>query len=62
MVGSFILLAVIMVLYFIPSIVAYSRHTGNRAAVLVIDFFLGWTFLGWVVALAMAAGSKPEYD
>lgn len=42
------------VAYIAPSIVAYIRHVRDLGAVLVINLFLGWTFLGWVVALAMA--------
>ena len=28
--------------------------------VLVVNFFLGWTFVGWVVALAMACAGSRE--
>jgi len=28
-------------------------------SVLVINLFLGWTFIGWVVAMAIAARSRP---
>jgi len=41
-------------LYFLPTIVAVARKVTNQGSVLVINFFLGWTFVGWVVALAMA--------
>ena len=41
-------------LYFIPAIIAYSRKVTNAGSVLVINIFLGWTFIGWIVALAMA--------
>ena len=30
-----------------------------RARSSVVNLFLGWTFIGWVVALAMAARSVP---
>jgi hypothetical protein len=40
--------------YFLPTIVAVARKVTNQGSVLVINFFLGWTFIGWVVALAMA--------
>jgi Superinfection immunity protein len=36
------------------------RHTNNRNSVLVINLFLGWSFLGWVVALAMAVSGANE--
>jgi hypothetical protein len=41
-------------LYFIPAIVAFCRKKTNRAAILAVNIFLGWTFLGWVVALVWA--------
>lgn len=49
-------------LYFIPTIVALARkEQGNLANIgplIVVNVFLGWTFVGWVVALAMACQSK----
>jgi len=41
-----------LALYFIPTIVGWGHR--NAASVTVINVFLGWTFIGWVVALAMA--------
>jgi Superinfection immunity protein len=47
-------------LYFLPTIVAMMRHKENIGTVVVINLFLGWTFLGWVVALAMAFGQTKR--
>jgi hypothetical protein len=47
----------ILLLYFIPTIVGAVRKVPNIGSVLVINLFLGWTLIGWVVALAMAARS-----
>lgn len=47
-------------LYFLPILVAMVRKTKNVAQVLVINFFLGWTFVGWVVALVMAFSNNVE--
>lgn len=41
-------------LYFVPTIIAAYRQIPNVGPVAVINLFLGWTFLGWVVALAMS--------
>jgi hypothetical protein len=41
-------------LYFLPTIVAVTRKVTNQGSIFVINFFLGWTFVGWVVSLAMA--------
>jgi hypothetical protein len=40
--------------YFLPTAVAITRKVPNQGSVMVVNFFLGWTFVGWVVALAMA--------
>lgn len=41
-------------LYFLPSIIASKRNHSNAASILVLNLFLGWTFLGWVAALIWA--------
>lgn len=45
-----------IVLYFVPTIAA--RKKKDRDAILAINFFLGWTVIGWVVALAWALKSE----
>jgi hypothetical protein len=55
-----IVVVVVIALYFLPSIVAYSRRSLNKAPILVVNVFLGWTFIGWVVALAMAVTRNVE--
>jgi membrane protease subunit (stomatin/prohibitin family) len=40
--------------YFIPSFVAVTRKVTNSGSVFVINLLLGWTLVGWAVALAMA--------
>lgn len=46
-VGFIILLA----LYFVPAIVAFTRHHHNQWAIFALNLLLGWTLLGWVGAL-----------
>jgi cytochrome c biogenesis protein CcdA len=56
-VGGLFLLVLIGIgigLYFLPTVVALNRAHHQLPAILIVNFFLGWTFLGWVVALAMA--------
>jgi hypothetical protein len=38
-----------LALYFLPTIIAITRTHPNAVAIFVPDFFLGWTFVGWVV-------------
>jgi Superinfection immunity protein len=63
--SSFIGFAVIIMLitlaagvYLLPTIIALVRHAPCVAGVAVINMLLGWSFVGWLVALAMAV-SRP---
>jgi hypothetical protein len=47
-------------IYFIPSIVAIERGHRNAGAIIVLNMFLGWTFLGWVVALVWASTANVK--
>ncbi len=46
-----ILLVLLAVLYFLPTIVASTRGHRAAAAICVLNIFLGWTFIGWLIAL-----------
>jgi hypothetical protein len=53
--GAAVFVAIVVIgAYFLPTIVAVARKVTNQGSVAVINFFLGWTLIGWVVALAMA--------
>lgn len=48
----------ILAVYFLPSIIAGRRQHTSVAGIFVVNFFLGWTFLGWVGALAWSVSGK----
>jgi hypothetical protein len=52
-----------LVLYFLPFIVAGMRGHQNTAAIFVLTLLLGWTGIGWIVALvwAFTAVERPRY-
>jgi hypothetical protein len=50
---------VLIGLYWLPSIVARQRRILGLGQVVVVNAFLGWTGLGWVVALVMALRHVP---
>jgi hypothetical protein len=58
--AGFIVLGVLIVLYFIPALVAKNRNHHNALAIFILNFFLGWTLFGWVVALIWAMARAPE--
>jgi hypothetical protein len=49
-----------LLFYFAPSIIA--RHKANAAAIFIFNLFLGWTFLGWVLALVWAYTKDSAMD
>jgi hypothetical protein len=50
----------ILLLYFVPSIIAGARGCRAYYGIAIVNLFLGWTFIGWVVALAWAASGEKE--
>lgn len=44
--------------YFLPTLAAWDRKVEGVGGVAVVNLFLGWTVIGWVVALAWALGAK----
>lgn len=50
----------LLVLYFLPTLLAALRRSKRGWGVMVINVFLGWTFIGWVVALAWAVSSDRQ--
>jgi hypothetical protein len=47
-----IFFALITVMYFLPSILGHNKR--NAAGIFLVNFFLGWTIIGWVIALFWA--------
>jgi hypothetical protein len=43
------------VMYFLPSIIALARSKRDILAIFLLNFFLGWSVIGWIVALIWAA-------
>jgi hypothetical protein len=58
-VAGLLLLAAIGCAYFLPSFVASHRKVPNVGSVMVVNALLGWTVIGWAVALAMACRDVP---
>jgi uncharacterized membrane protein len=48
------LIIFLIILYFLPSIVGFARKKVNKWAIFILNFFLGWTLVGWVVSLVWA--------
>lgn len=53
--GSMVFILVGAAVYFMPYFVASIREKRNKASIGIVNLFLGWTVIGWAVALAWAA-------
>ena len=49
-----ILFILSLAFYFLPTIIALARGHKNALAIALLNLFLGWTFIGWVVSLVWA--------
>lgn len=38
-------------IYFLPSLIAFLRWHKNKLAIFLLNIILGWTAIGWAVAL-----------
>ena len=47
-------------LYFVPFFVAKSRRHHQSDAILLTNIFLGWTVLGWIIAMIWAATATDD--
>lgn len=45
-------ISLIFCIYFLPAIIGNKKK--NNTAIFVLNLFLGWTFIGWVIALVWA--------
>jgi hypothetical protein len=46
-----LLVVLIFALYFLPTLIAFSRQHKNKLAIFLFNLLLGWTVLGWVISL-----------
>lgn len=60
--GAWIVVFVLAVIYFVPTLQAESRGVLNKAPIFLVNLFFGWSVLGWIIALVMASGARTEKD
>jgi len=59
---SLVIIPLVLVIYFLPTIVAGWHRHHNSSAICALNLLLGWTFLGWVVALVWAFTEASPAD
>lgn len=59
---GFFIIAVLFLVHWIPTVIAFARGHHQKVAILALNFFLGWSGLGWIGALiwSLTAVQKPQ--
>lgn len=55
-----ITLALMIISYWLPTLLAFHWRHRNRTAILVVNCFFGWTVIGWIVSLIWACTNNRE--
>jgi predicted membrane protein len=57
-VGNLVVIGFAAAVYFLPALIGRSKR--NATAIFMLNLFLGWTLIGWVVALVWATTRDAE--
>lgn len=57
---GFLTIILILLIYFLPTIIAFYRGKSNWLAIMLVNLFFGWSFIGWFVALIWAVTKDVE--
>lgn len=49
-----------LAVYFVPIVIAAIRRHPQFGPIFAVNFFLGWSLVGWVVALAWSISALEE--
>ncbi|HET9285566.1 MAG TPA: superinfection immunity protein [Candidatus Angelobacter sp.] len=49
----------VLAFYFLPTIMAIKRKSPHTTAVVILNFFFGFTLIGWIIALVLAS-KQPQ--
>ena len=55
---------VAVAIYALPALLAWSMGSPHRMAITLLDVLLGWTIIGWIIALiwAVMSGNGGSFD
>ena len=59
---SLVVLAVVVMLYALPAILAWKRESPRKGMITAINLLLGWTVIGWIVAMVMTLSDEPQSE
>ncbi|HEY0266717.1 MAG TPA: superinfection immunity protein [Rhizomicrobium sp.] len=47
-------------MYWLPTLIAIVRRAPSALGIAALNFFLGWTVVGWIMALVWALAASPQ--
>jgi len=53
---AIVYIVIIILIYFLPAFIAADKK--HASGIQVLNLFLGWTFVGWVIALVWAISDE----
>jgi hypothetical protein len=53
-------LSFMILLYFLPAIIG--REKRDATGIFLLNLFLGWTLIGWLIALVWACSAEPYHS
>lgn len=59
MIALVIALFLVLAFYLLPTIMAIKKKSPHITAVVIINFFFGFTLIGWIIALVLAS-KQPQ--
>ncbi|HCC03589.1 MAG TPA: superinfection immunity protein [Clostridiales bacterium] len=62
-IAIFIVISIVLILitlYFIPSIIAIKKRHKDLSKILMINTFLGWTIVGWIISLVIVINKQKK--
>ncbi len=50
----------VLILHFLPTVIAGLRHHHNTLAIFMLNLLLGWTGIGWIIAFIWSLTAVRE--
>ena len=55
-----VIVGLVAVMYFLPSLIALGRRNPDINSVFLINLWLGWTVIGWITAIGWALDRRSQ--
>lgn len=58
--AGFFYLFIFFSIVFLPTIIAFQRGHDSKVSILILNIFLAWTVIGWIIALIWSVGKSSS--